>query len=50
MREFVEAAAAELKMKISWRGKGANEKGCDAKGRVIVAVDLLAAAVVVNAK
>jgi len=39
VREFVEAAAAELKMQISWRGKGANEKGYDAKGRVIVAVD-----------
>jgi GDPmannose 4,6-dehydratase len=35
----VAAAAAELKIKISWRGKGAKEKGYDAKGRVIVAVD-----------
>jgi GDPmannose 4,6-dehydratase len=39
VREFVEAAAKELKMRITWRGKGANEKGCDAAGRVIVAVD-----------
>jgi GDPmannose 4,6-dehydratase len=39
VREFVEAAAAELEMKVNWRGKGANEKGYDAKGRVIVAVD-----------
>ena len=39
VRDFVNAAAAELKMKISWRGKGADEKGYDAKGRVIVAVD-----------
>ena len=39
VREFVEAAAAELKMKIAWRGKGADEKGYDAKGRVIVVVD-----------
>ena len=39
VREFVEAAAAELKMKIHWRGKGASEKGYDAKGRVVVAVD-----------
>jgi GDPmannose 4,6-dehydratase len=39
VREFVEATAAELKLKLSWRGKGANEKGYDAKGRVIVAVD-----------
>jgi len=39
VREFVEAAAAELKIKLGWRGTGANEKGYDAKGRVIVAVD-----------
>jgi len=39
VREFVQAAARELKMKISWRGKGAKEKGYDAKGRVIVAID-----------
>jgi GDPmannose 4,6-dehydratase len=26
-------------MKISWRGKGADEKGYDAEGRVVVAVD-----------
>ncbi len=39
VREFVEAAAAELEMKISWRGKGAEEKGYDDKGRAIVAVD-----------
>ncbi len=39
VREFVEATAAELKMKISWRGKGEDEKGYDAKGRVIVAID-----------
>ena len=39
VREFVEAAAAALKMKIRWRGKGAEEKGYDARGRVIVAVD-----------
>ncbi|MFY9314119.1 MAG: GDP-mannose 4,6-dehydratase [Burkholderiales bacterium] len=39
VREFVEAAAAELKMTIRWRGKGADEKGYDAKGRAIVAID-----------
>jgi GDPmannose 4,6-dehydratase len=39
VREFVEAAAAELEMKLSWRGKGAEEKGYDDKGRAIVAVD-----------
>jgi GDPmannose 4,6-dehydratase len=39
VREFVEAAAAELGMKIRWRGKGAAEKGYDARGRAVVAVD-----------
>jgi len=39
VREFVDATAAELGMKITWRGEGADEKGHDADGRVIVAVD-----------
>jgi GDPmannose 4,6-dehydratase len=39
VREFVEAAAAELELKISWRGQGAEEKGYDDKGRAIVAID-----------
>ena len=39
VREFVEAAAAELEMKIAWRGKGKDEKGYDATGRAIVRVD-----------
>jgi GDPmannose 4,6-dehydratase len=39
VREFVEAAAAELQLKLSWRGKGAEEKGYDDKGRAIVAID-----------
>ncbi len=39
VREFVDAAAAELEIKINWRGAGAEEKGYDAKGRAIVAVD-----------
>ena len=39
VREFVEAAAQELGMKLSWRGKGAEEKGYDDRGRAIVAVD-----------
>jgi len=38
VREFVEAAGAEMGMKITWHGKGANEKGYVA-GRAIVAVD-----------
>ena len=39
MREFVELAAAELGMTVSWKGKGADEKGYDAAGRCIVAID-----------
>ena len=39
VREFAEAAARELGMKIEWRGKGAEEKGYDAEGRCIVAID-----------
>jgi GDPmannose 4,6-dehydratase len=39
VREFVNAAAEEMKMKISWSGKGVNEVGLDEKGRRIIAVD-----------
>jgi GDPmannose 4,6-dehydratase len=39
VREFVEAAAAELGIRIRWRGKGDAEEGLDAKGRRIVAID-----------
>ena len=39
VREFAEAAAHELGMKIKWKGKGAEEKGYDGDGRCIVAVD-----------
>jgi GDPmannose 4,6-dehydratase len=39
VREFVEATAAELGMKIRWQGKGAEEKGYDANGRCVVAID-----------
>jgi GDPmannose 4,6-dehydratase len=39
VREFVEATAGELDMKISWKGTGVNEKGYDARGRCIVAID-----------
>ena len=39
VREFVDAAAAELGMPLSWKGKGKDEKGCDQSGRCIVAVD-----------
>src|SRR5882762_2385602 len=39
VREFVEATAAELDMRIRWSGKGGDEKGIDASGRCIVAID-----------
>jgi GDPmannose 4,6-dehydratase len=40
VRDFVEAAASHLKMRIEWRGEGVDETGLDAKsGRVVVRVD-----------
>lgn len=39
VREFVEEAARELGMRISWKGSGVEEKGSDGDGRCIVAVD-----------
>ena len=39
VREFVDAAAAELEMSIRWEGEGLDEKGYDDKGRCVVAVD-----------
>ena len=39
VREMVEHAAAALEMKLEWRGKGAEEKGYDAAGKCIVAID-----------
>ncbi|WP_343652620.1 GDP-mannose 4,6-dehydratase [Herbaspirillum sp.] len=39
VREFVDAAASRLGMKIRWEGTGADEKGYDEAGRLIVAVD-----------
>lgn len=40
VRDFVNAGAEELGMKISWEGDGIDEKGIDEKtGEVIVAVD-----------
>lgn len=39
VREFVEAAARELSLSIRWVGHGVGEKGYDASGRCIVAVD-----------
>lgn len=39
VRDFINAAAKELCMQISWQGNGVGEKGYDANGRCIVAVD-----------
>lgn len=39
VRDFVNAAAAELDMKITWSGIGVNERGYDHQGKCIVAVD-----------
>lgn len=39
VRDFVNAAASELGMSITWKAKGVDEKGYDAAGRCIVAVD-----------
>ena len=39
VREFVNTAAEELGMKISWQGSGVDETGTDQSGRVIVRVD-----------
>jgi len=39
VREFVNSAAKELGMSITWKGEGIDEKGYDAAGKCIVAVD-----------
>src|SRR5229473_378872 len=39
VRDFVDAAAEELGIRLTWRGSGAQEKAFDASGRGIVAVD-----------
>jgi len=39
VREFVNAAARELGIVITWRGAGVEEKGYNAAGQCIVAVD-----------
>jgi GDPmannose 4,6-dehydratase len=39
VRDFVDAAAAEVGLKISWKGAGVDEKGTDEKGNCVVAVD-----------
>jgi len=39
VREFVEIACDKLGVSVTWRGEGIDEKGYDAKGNCIVAVD-----------
>ena len=39
VRDFVDAAARELGMVVSWKGEGVAEKGYDNAGKCIVAVD-----------
>jgi len=39
VREFVEAAAAELGMQMGWQGEGVDEQGFDQDGRCLVRVD-----------
>ncbi len=39
VREFVETAAAEIGLIITWKGKGVDEKGFDVHGKCIVAID-----------
>jgi GDPmannose 4,6-dehydratase len=39
VRDFINAAAKELNMKIRWDGEGVNEKGYDTHGKCVVAVD-----------
>jgi len=39
VRDFVNAAAEELGIKIAWKGKGVEEKGYDNSGKCIVAID-----------
>ena len=39
VRQFVDAAAKELGMQVKWAGRGVDETGTDAGGKVIVRVD-----------
>jgi GDPmannose 4,6-dehydratase len=39
VREFVEIGCKKLGMSVTWQGEGTNEKGYDANGQCIVAVD-----------
>ena len=39
VRDFVNAASKELDIKITWKGKGKDEKGYDESGKIIISVD-----------
>lgn len=39
VKEFVGAAAAEIGLQITWEGDGIGEKGYDAQGKCVIAVD-----------
>ena len=39
VRDFVNAAAAEIGMQVEWKGDGVDEKGYDESGNCIVEVD-----------
>ena len=39
VRDFVNVAASEMGLAITWRGEGIEEKGFDASGKCILAVD-----------
>ena len=39
VRDFVNAAAQELEIRIDWQGKGIDEKGYDKDGKCIVSID-----------
>lgn len=39
VREFIEIAATELGIEVTWRGEGVDEKGYDADGKCIIAID-----------
>ena len=39
VRQFVDAAANELGIRLTWKGEGVEEKGFDEKGRCLVQVD-----------
>ena len=39
VRQFVEVAASELGMRITWQGQGVEEHGIDQRGETVVRVD-----------